>query len=246
MSDRETISEELLNAFVDGELDEGERQRILELQLQDPQIARKVQELERLKGLVKAARPVDESPASGLPRRGSTGVTRAKLASVAVLLGVVLGAWLYWPEGTPQLAGRPEPTAQDVYTLVNPGTGLVDMKVVIHFTRSQREAAKALLDQVEYLLERAQRTDRRVRVEVVAHGKGLYLLRDGVSPFPERIRALHERFDNLTFLACEKTMTKLKQAKKIDVELLPDATVVRSGIEQIRLRRSQGWDYIVV
>ena len=53
------VSEELLNAFVDNELDAEAQDRVLLLEATNPDVKQAICELRRLKSQVKAARPAD-------------------------------------------------------------------------------------------------------------------------------------------------------------------------------------------
>ena len=93
----------------------------------------------------------------------------------------------------------------------------------------------------------AYRADgRALRVEVVSHSEGLGLLRDRLSQHKERIHDLAGQFSNLTFVACQNTINRLKVERGIEVKLITDAEVMDSGVNHVVRRQKQGWSYIRV
>ena len=82
-------------------------------------------------------------------------------------------------------------------------------------------------------------------MEVVANNQGLNLLRIGKSQVSEQIKRLVNRYENLSFAACGKTMERW-QGEGEQVTIVPEAIIVRSGVVFIARRQQQGWNYIKV
>ncbi len=85
-----------------------------------------------------------------------------------------------------------------------------------------------------------------LRVEVVSHSDGLGLLRERLTQHKARIRQLARRFSNLTFVACQNTIDRLRVEQGIEVRLIPDAEVIDSGVSHVVNRQREGWSYIRV
>lgn len=115
---------------------------------------------------------------------------------------------------------------------------------MVHVTGDDMNRASDLLDEVEGLLAAYKEEGRPLRVEVVSHGKGLALLREGLSTQKDRIRKLSREYPNLTFVACMNTIERLRVEKGIEVKLVPEADVTRAGIARVLKRRREGWTYI--
>jgi uncharacterized protein len=104
-----------------------------------------------------------------------------------------------------------------------------------------------MLDEVEMLMEAAIRQGVPLQIQVVTHGEGLALLREDISPFPERVQRLSVRYaDGLSFVACLNTIERLKREENLHVRLLPAAQVVNSGVAEVIRRQTEGWAYIQV
>lgn len=128
-----------------------------------------------------------------------------------------------------------------------PATAAGDaLRLVFHLTAPEQTVAGDLLDEVERLLVSYRAEGRPLRVEVVSHGDGLALLRDRLSAHKARIRALARRFDNLTFVACLNTIERMRTEHGIEVVLVPEAEVTRSGVSRVVRRQREGWAYIRV
>ncbi|HUT40951.1 MAG TPA: hypothetical protein VM011_06365, partial [Gammaproteobacteria bacterium] len=101
------------------------------------------------------------------------------------------------------------------------------------------------LDDAEQLLASYKEHPELVQLEVVANAEGLKLLRADTSPYPERIRRMALQFNNISFLACNRAIEKLRM-NGIEVNLLPEARVIPGALEEIVDRLQQGWVYIRV
>jgi intracellular sulfur oxidation DsrE/DsrF family protein len=119
-----------------------------------------------------------------------------------------------------------------------------DLKVILHVGDADRTRLGKALDKTEELLAAAERSQRSIKLEVIANGGGLNLLRADTSPFRERIQNLQSRHANLVLLACKHTLERLKLEKGIDVQLLPGVKVGNPALEHIITRLEKGWVYV--
>ena len=78
----------------------------------------------------------------------------------------------------------------------------------------------------------------KVRIEIVAYGPGLNMLKAD-SKVAGRLNAALD--NNVDLAACATTMKKMKVTK---ADLVGGATVVPGGVIEIMKRQSQGWSYI--
>ncbi len=121
-----------------------------------------------------------------------------------------------------------------------------ETRIVFHLTNPDQTLAGELLDEVEAMLAAYQSDGRPLRVEVVSHSEGLGLLRERLSQHKERIHQLAGQYANLTFVACQNTIDRLKVEHGIEVKLIPDAEVIDSGVSHVVKRQKEGWSYIRV
>lgn len=229
------ISPELLNAFVDGELDAAEKARLLTRIAADSALKDRVCELWQLKELVgQAYPPAPAAPA--VPRRRRHPWPVQALAA-ALILGVGVNAgWLLHDQRPPSAAK-------------GPGFALLDdaihgtQKVVLHVFSGEDIRFEGALDAAEAFINQAQAQGRRVELDIVANGEGLRLLRADFSPYAERIKTLRQAHHNLRFYACGVTLQRLRE-KGAEVRLLPEVEITPSALEWISTRERQGWRYV--
>jgi intracellular sulfur oxidation DsrE/DsrF family protein len=84
----------------------------------------------------------------------------------------------------------------------------------------------------------------KATIEVVTFGPGLHMLRDDTSPVKARIKTIAERNTAISFKACGNTQENMQKAENKDIALIPEATVVRSGVVRVMELQEQGWTYV--
>lgn len=110
-------------------------------------------------------------------------------------------------------------------------------RVVFELTTDGEEQWQALLNNVENLQKAFGR--EHTEVEVVAHGKGLALLKKTNTALAPRIAALAK--GGVRFAACQNTMRRQGLTKE---DLLPDAVTVDSGVAEVVRKQEAGWSYL--
>lgn len=231
------------NAFVDGELSPDQQAELLEALRDDPTLAREICGLQNIKARIKLAYEQPPQPVAAAARRGYDG-WRSLAAGLALLGLGMLGGWLL----------HPQPAAQDRFVMLDAdGRGQApaqadsrETRIVFHLTNPDQTTAGELLDDVEDMLAAYRADSTPLRVEIVSHGEGLGLLRASLSQHRRRISSLAGEYSNLTFVACQNTMTRLQVEKGIEVRLLPEAEVTDSGVSHVVRRQREGWTYIRV
>jgi uncharacterized protein len=234
-------SDEILNAFVDGEFCPEERLACLRQISSDEALSRQVCDLCQVKEMVNLAYervpPPPERRASARSARG--GWLGPAAAAVVMMLAVagITGVGISIQESARQVA------------TVEPGQPLPRFanRILLHLTTTDPERITNMLDEMEILMEASIRQGEPLEIQVVAHGEGLALMREDISPFPQRVAELSARYpDGLRFTACLNTIERLRREENIHVRLLPAVQVINSGVAEVIRRQSQGWAYIQV
>jgi uncharacterized protein len=83
-----------------------------------------------------------------------------------------------------------------------------------------------------------------VKIEVVAFGPGLHMLRDDTSPVKARIETMALSTPEVSFKACGNTQENMHKAENKDIPIIPQAQLVKSGVVHIMELEEQGWTYI--
>jgi intracellular sulfur oxidation DsrE/DsrF family protein len=84
----------------------------------------------------------------------------------------------------------------------------------------------------------------KVEIEVVTFGPGLHMLRDDTSPVKARIKAIKESTPAICFKACGNTQENMHKAKNKEIPIIPEATVVKSGVVRVMELQEKGWTYV--
>jgi len=240
-------SDELeLNAYVDGELSADQQAELLEAMRDDAELARQACELGQLKAQLRLAYAYPPKPQQRVTAKVKAS-WRAIAASAALLAVGLLSGWL--------LHGSSPEWRTDANRFVvldpdgrgqQPAVAGDETRIVFHLTNPDQIVAGELLDEVEGMLAAYEADGRPLRVEIVSHSEGLGLLRERLSQHKERIHRLAGQYENLTFVACQNTMDRLRVEQGIEVKLLPDAEVTDSGVSHVVKRQKEGWSYIRV
>jgi intracellular sulfur oxidation DsrE/DsrF family protein len=84
----------------------------------------------------------------------------------------------------------------------------------------------------------------KVKVEVVAFGPGLHMLREDTSPVKARIETMALSAPEVSFKACGNTRDNMHKAESKDIPLIPQAKLVKSGVVHIMELEEWGWAYV--
>lgn len=251
---REFVSDESLNAFIDGEFDTAESAALIARMRDDADLAERVATLRSLQSMVRVA--YAEPPKT---RNWRSRVTpnagfaeRCAFGCLLLALGVGGGWLLHERESRQQLKATPGYTLSTAPMQPLAGLETVSLmrepspdKIMLHIDSAEPAKMETVLDRAERFLDRADREGRVVQLEIVANSHGLNLLREGTSPYADRIARMKQRHANLQFVACGQAIARLKGAGQ-RVELLPAAQTAPTAISEIITRLQQGWTYVRV
>lgn len=239
------VSDETLNAFIDGELDVVESETLIARMREDKELAQRVCALRHLQSMVRvayAAPPAAAGRASrAVPRRRL--VQYSAVASLILMLGLGGGWALRGLE--PQAVAVLPAVVSSGYQVVSLAREADPNRVMLHLDSAAPEKMVAVLDQAERLLTQAEQHGRTMQLEVVANSGGLDLMRAGVSPHAERIALLKRRHANLQWVACGQSIARFKSEGQ-QVVLLPATRTAPTAIGEIVTRLQQGWTYVRV
>ncbi len=83
-----------------------------------------------------------------------------------------------------------------------------------------------------------------VAIEIVTYGPGLHMLRTDTSPIKARLAAFHQSMPEVRLSACNNTLQGMETAEGKKVALMPEATIVPSGVVRLMELQEQGWSYV--
>jgi hypothetical protein len=228
----EHISEEILNAYLDNELDPVERAAMLERISTDSELGARACELWQLKQMLRGAYPMPAQKSALAGRRFTAPTWAQALAASLLLMLGSLGGWFAHDRVEDDRL-----LARQIETIRTDGG-----QVVLHLFSDEPARMEAALQTAARLVSERDRAGRLFRVEFIANGPGLHLLRDGGSPYAARIAALRHH-DNLKLIACREAMGRMRE-RGIDVTLLPGVVEAPSAEGELAERLTQGWRYV--
>ena len=237
MKKDEIISEEQLNAFVDGELEPEESNCLFDEAERSTDLDQRVCQQRKLKELVKHAyrdipKPKRHLAGSHIPK---SLLGMALAASALLVIGAATGLFV---DGLYDQGSRP---GQSV-AKTNTQALIAAENYILHVVSGNPEDMRLALEQARVLLSTAKPGEPR-KVEVVANEQGLNLLRSDVTPFSAEIRALAN--ESVIFYACSKAILRLEE-KGIEVKLVPEAIPGYTALDRVVIRMKDGWQYIKI
>jgi uncharacterized protein len=244
-------SQEILNAFVDGEFSSEDRLSALKSIASDESLSREVCDLYQLKELVNMAYRPDTLPDRGRWGPLRAGLSRGWMPPLAAGIGVLALAMVAVMGFTREWGAEPALLAERAETApaagAGPAAGAPDARqVLFHMTEMHVGEAEALFDDIEHMFETALLQGQELKVQLVVHGTALDLVRADLAPFPNRIRDLVHTYPNLRVTACGQSRARHERAEGALIEFLPWVEEVESGVREAAQKQSEGWTYIRV
>jgi len=240
MNQDSKFSDEIINTYVDGELDELDSRELLAFASRSPDLSRRICETTYLKLMVRSAWkvPVVKSTHRSTKRAPLVSYALAAgLGALSLLAVMTVGELRYGPAETmvSKLPDSVQPAA------LKPAD---QSRVVFHISSADPTIAEELLDQVQLVLQDYASQGRSLKVEVVANNQGIRMLQKGISPVADRIQELNASYSNLRFAACGNTLERLRREQGENIVVLPEAVVIKSGVSFVTRRQQEGWVYI--
>lgn len=238
MSHSDPITDQLLNAFIDNQLDAADRARVLQAIQTNPELATRLAQLQQVNALLTFAYqhpPASpHTPFTGVASRGTR--TRQSIAAGFVLLaGMGIGWWLHSSAVSPSVPL----TNLAQLNVQHPGNN----KILIHINNMDQQKIDYALAEAEQLLASANQQGKDLQVEILANADGLGVFRVH-SPYAQRIEHLANQHDNVSFRACGFAIQHARLIEGHDIKLLPEAKPVDAALEEIIRKLKLGWLYV--
>lgn len=238
------VSDEILHAFVDGELDVAESEKLIARMQEDKALSERVCVLRSLRSMVRLAYaqpPVVERRPPVVRRRQM--MQRCAFGCLVLLAGLSSG-WVLRGLDMQARTARPG-TVQGDFRTVSLTREADPNRVMLHIDSAAPDKMRAALDQADRLLDTAERQGHAMQLEIIANSRGIELLRAGHSPFAERIARMRQRHANLQWVACGQSIARFTSEGQ-KVVLLPATRTAPTAIGEIVSRLQQGWTYVRV
>jgi intracellular sulfur oxidation DsrE/DsrF family protein len=238
------VSDETLHAFVDGELDVSESEKLIANMREDKELAQRVCAVRSLQSMVRLAYAEPPAAAGGPHAAHRRQLMQRCALGCLLLVAGLSGGWALRGMEPRAVATMPA-TISGGYQAVSLAREADPNHVILHLDSAAPEKMRAVLDQAELLLNEAERQGRAMQLEIIANSRGVDLLRAGVSPHAARMAHMKQRYANLQWVACGQSLARFTSEGQ-KVELLPATRTAPTAIGEIVSRLQQGWTYVRV
>lgn len=240
MMNEYALSDEVINSFIDNQLTTEEKQRIYSVQQEDQALSDYICRLRTLHNLIHDAYQ-DEAIPPQPEAWHKRDLKRIKYAAAVVLLftfGLTTG-WFGHKQWNHELRYSTHIGS------TNSTTPAASRNVLLHVSSNDPERLASALNEAERLLIKSKERRIPLQLEILANEGGLDLLRSDATRYQSRITELTTNYGNVSFLACAKALQRL-QEQGVDSQLVPEARIIPSALDEIVERMEKGWLYIKV
>ncbi|MFW2373687.1 MAG: hypothetical protein ACN4GM_11250 [Gammaproteobacteria bacterium] len=237
------ISDEMINAFIDDELDQQDKLAIKIAMEDDAVLRSRIQNLCTLKKAVKHS--YQQLPVVDAGSTRNRTITAGRwMQSAAMVSFLTIGLIFGWLVRGEYDSGE---QTMDIANSVQLDAEVSEQhsKVILHVSSSEPDKLSYTLQQVSSIIEKYTRHQMGYEIEVVAHASGIDLLREDVSPYKKEIMDVMERHRNVTFIACSNAIERLR-LQGIAPKLITRTRTDMTAVDQIVKRLQQGWVYLKV
>ena len=116
--------------------------------------------------------------------------------------------------------------------------------VVLHVDQNDPAVMTLALNNAQNIISHFKALAKPVRIEIVAYGPGLHMLRDDSSPVKQRLATMAFEEPGITFAACGNTRDNMAKAEGSEIRIVPEARVVPSGVVHLMELQASGYAYI--
>jgi len=244
MTHEKDYSDSILNAFIDGELDDREKNHLIADMKIDRALKERVLRLREIRELVQYAYKGISAPERPhqFERRSGVRAINLYVASVVLVIGVLVGWGTqgYFNSGNSLLKFAEITEQNNIITNRENVT-----RLMIHVTTDDPARLNIMLDETEKLLKQYELNQKDLEMSILTNARGINLVLAS-TPFANRLHELSDRYHNITLKACSQTLKRLSKDELGNIELLHEAEVVPSALGEVIKRRQQGWSYIKI
>jgi intracellular sulfur oxidation DsrE/DsrF family protein len=119
-------------------------------------------------------------------------------------------------------------------------------RVTIQVDQNDPQIMNLVLNNATNVIEYYRAKNEDVDLDIVAYGPGLHMLRADTSPVQDRVKRLKDMAfpGKIQFSACNITKQGMEKTEGHAISILPEATIVPSGVVHLMELQEQGWSYV--
>lgn len=236
-----SISTEMLHAYIDNELDEREALEIEAEIKKSSQLRKQLRDFQQVKLKIQASYAPLRAPVRSQSQSSkSAWLSTAIAASLTLTIGISSG-WYGHQYMTNESAGVIDNLLGVKLQPVTPQ----DDKIIIHLSQNDQLLFDKALQKAEAILQRFELMEQKGAVQILANSNGMDILRNDKSPYKQRIFNMMNQYDNVQFVACQNTIQRLESNGQ-NVNLINGVKVHGPVINEIVSHMQDGWTYIKI
>ncbi len=235
MNTENELSNEQINAYVDDQLSTEVRAEILNESQKNKALADSICQTRIIKEMVKLS--YQQAPGQEHKKKTENAVSVCWQHGLAASLLLILGSVAGW-QGANTVSRHY--ASNDVLPLQY--TQKNQHHVLLHISTDEPSRVNAALNNAERLLNSNNQQDK-FQLQILVNAEGIKILQEEQSPYIERLKKLASQHDNVSLLACQRSIERQK-LKGLEVHLIKEASVIPEALEEIVNRLHQGWVYI--
>jgi hypothetical protein len=118
--------------------------------------------------------------------------------------------------------------------------------IAIQVDQNDPQVMNLVLNNATNVIEYYRAKKQDVDIDIVAYGPGLHMLRADTSPVRDRIKRLKDMAfpSKVQLSACNNTKQGMEKAEGHAISIVPEATVVPSGVVHLMELQEGGWSYL--
>jgi uncharacterized protein len=119
-------------------------------------------------------------------------------------------------------------------------------RVAIQVDQNDPQVMNLALNNATNVIEHYRARNEDVEVDIVTYGPGLHMLRADTSPVQDRLKRLKDMAfpGKIQFSACNNTKQGMEKTEGHAISIVPEATIVPSGVVRLMELQEQGWSYV--
>ncbi len=238
MNSDDPINIEQINAYVDDQLSTEVKAEILKKSQQNEELAESICQTRVIKEMVKLS--YQTPPDNNFAQHAKKQHTSRWQYGIAASLFLLIGSFAGW-NGAYFYDNRLVNSSLLQQVQLSPDT-INKHHVLLHIATNEPSRVESALNNAERLLT-SNNNDGKFKLQILVNADGIKILQADDSPYIEKIRSLAMKHENVSFLACQRSIERQK-LKGIDIHLVKEASVIPEALEEIVRRLNQGWVYI--
>jgi hypothetical protein len=119
-------------------------------------------------------------------------------------------------------------------------------RIAIQIDQNDPQVMNMVLNNATHVIEYYRDKNEDVDVEIVAFGSGQHMLRSDSSPAQDRFKRLKDMVfpSKIQFSARNNTKQGMEKAEGHAIPIVPEATIVPSGVVRLMELQEAGWSYV--